>query len=98
MSRRHPFAPFSLLHNARGCRRRKDKLMTEITPILPVRIVSNYTRTYPVGDTLTTVHVKHTQTGDGPVRVSEVSYTTYNNRGQSVEPLKPMGQNVDISA
>jgi len=27
-----------------------------------------------------------------------VSYTTYNNRGQSVEPLKPMGQNVDISA
>lgn len=72
--------------------------MSEITPILPVQIVSNYTRNYPTGDNITTAIVNYTKVGDGPVKVSEITYTTYNARGESVEPLKPMGQNVDISA
>ena len=71
--------------------------MTEITPILPVQIVSNYTRTYPTGDSTTTAIVKYSKVGDGAITVSEVSYTTYNARGELVESLKEVGKRLDIS-
>jgi hypothetical protein len=72
--------------------------MSEITPILPVQVVSNYTRKYPVGDSIATTVVKHTQVGDGPIRVTETTYTTYNARGESVESPREVGKHVDISA
>ena len=75
--------------------------MTEITPILPVQIVSNYTRTYPTGDTTTTAIVKYSKVGDGAVTVSEMTYTTYNARGEAVEQYespRELGKLVDISA
>lgn len=71
--------------------------MTEITPILPVQIVSNYTRTYPTGDSTTTAIVKYSKVGDGAITVSEVSYTTYNARGELVESPKEVGKRLDIS-
>lgn len=72
--------------------------MSEITPILPVQIVSNYTRNHHIGENTTTSVVKYTQVGDGAVTVSEITYTTYNARGEAVESPKEVGKHVDISA
>lgn len=70
--------------------------MTDITPILPIQTVSNYTRTAYVGDNIQTSQIQYVKTGDGtPQRVEQV-YTTYNVRGEIEQPRKPEGTILDV--
>ena len=71
--------------------------MTDITPILPVQVVSNYTQIRHYGENTSRSIVKYTQVGDGPVKVTETTYTTYNARGELVESPKEVGKRLDIS-
>ncbi|MGY8864532.1 MAG: hypothetical protein ACKVJK_02765 [Methylophagaceae bacterium] len=70
--------------------------MSEVSAISPVHTVSQYTRVIPQGSHETVTHVTHTQQEGGPVKVSEVTYTTYNARGESVNHSPPEGTNLDV--
>lgn len=70
--------------------------MSDVAAILPINVISAYTRVTPTGPHETVTHVKHTQQDGGSVKVQSISYTTYNVRGELQAPQKPVGSNLDI--
>lgn len=70
--------------------------MSQVSSISPIHTISSYTRISNNGPHETTTHVKHTKQEGGSVKVSSISYTTYNVRGQEVHPPKPTGSTLDI--
>lgn len=70
--------------------------MSEVSAISPINVVSSYTRVNAVGPHEVITHVKHTQQDGGPIKVSEVSYTTYNARGEIMPNHNSTGTNLDV--
>lgn len=70
--------------------------MTEISAIPPIQVISDYTRKTYVGNDLVTTHVQYQKTNAGNTIVNEVTYTTYNAKGEIEPPRKPEGTKLDI--
>jgi|TARA_R110002096_G_scaffold213274_3_gene400726 hypothetical protein len=69
-----------------------------VTPVLPIHVLSDYTRTYDLGRQDVTSHITHSTTGNGPVRVSEVNYITYTEKGELTHAPKMIGNAIDLIA
>lgn len=69
-----------------------------LSPIQPLNVLSNYTRTYDVGMNQVTAHITHSQVGNGPVKISEVTYTTYSSNGELSHAPPALGGKIDLSA
>jgi len=70
---------------------------SSITPVQPIHILSDYTRTYDLGVNQITSHITHSMVNDGPVRVSEVNYTTYTEKGLMTHaPENPIGGKINF--
>ena len=69
-----------------------------LSPIQPLNVLSDYTRTYDLGVNQVTAHIEHSRVGNGPVRVSEVTYTTYSSSGELSHAPPPLGGKIDLSA
>jgi|TARA_B110000977_G_scaffold165365_1_gene212480 hypothetical protein len=70
--------------------------MSDVSAISPISVVSSYTRLSAVGPHEVVTHINHNQQDGGPIKVSEVSYTTYNARGEIVPDHNPPGSNLDV--
>jgi|TARA_B110000240_G_C13378472_1_gene401411 hypothetical protein len=71
---------------------------SSVTPVQPIHILSDYTRTYDLGRQDVTSHITHSTTGNGPVRVSEVNYITYTEKGELTHAPKMLGTGIDLIA
>ncbi len=56
--------------------------MSEISAIPATNVVSLFTRVHNVGPNEVITHIKHNQQDGGPIKVSEISYKTYNALGE----------------
>ena len=71
---------------------------SSVTPVQPIHILSDYTRTYDLARQDITSHITHSTTGNGPVRVSEVNYITYTEKGELTHAPKMLGTGIDLIA